>query len=238
VTATRPPIRLRADSLLFPRGRIGSIVDPQKVRRVLNVIVAVVGLIIAAPLMLLLGVLIKVTSPGPIVYRQTRVGVDRRNPAMPSGNWRRRVDHGGRLFTVYKFRTMVADADRDGQVWAHPNDPRVTRLGAWMRKYRLDELPQLVNVLRGEMNVVGPRPEQPVIFAQLREQLEGYNRRQQVLPGITGLAQVNQPYDQCLDDVQNKLKYDLAYIHRQSPSEDLRILLQTIPTVLMKKGGW
>lgn len=224
--------------MVFPRGRVAQLIDQQKLRRMLNVVVAVVGLIVGAPVMLLLAVLIKLTSRGPVIYRQTRVGVDRRNPAMPAGNWRRSVDHGGKLFTVYKFRTMREDADREGQVWAHPDDPRVTRIGAWMRKYRLDELPQLVNVLRGEMNVVGPRPEQPEIFARLREQLEGYHRRQQVLPGITGLAQVNQPYDRSLDDVQNKLKYDLAYIHQQSPSEDLRILLRTIPTVLLKKGGW
>ena len=232
-------IRLRADSVVLPGRRTAVFgLTSEQVRRSLNVIVAALGLVVAAPVMLLLAALIKLTSPGPVIYRQLRVGVDRRNPAMPAGNWRRKVDYGGRLFTVYKFRTMVADADRNGQVWAQPTDPRVTRLGAWMRRYRLDELPQLYNVLRGDMNVVGPRPEQPEIFRTLREQIDNYNRRQRVLPGITGWAQVNHHYDRCVDDVRRKLSYDLEYIDRQSVAEDLRIMLRTLPTVLTKKGAW
>jgi lipopolysaccharide/colanic/teichoic acid biosynthesis glycosyltransferase len=124
------------------------------------------------------------------------------------------------------------------QVWAQPRDPRVTRLGAVLRKYRLDELPQLFNVLKGDMNIVGPRPEQPKIFAELRDQIDRYPERQRVLPGITGWAQINQSYDQCLSDVRNKLSYDLEYIERESAVQDLLILLRTVPVIVFKKGAW
>jgi lipopolysaccharide/colanic/teichoic acid biosynthesis glycosyltransferase len=124
------------------------------------------------------------------------------------------------------------------QVWAQPRDPRVTRLGAVLRKYRLDELPQLFNVLKGDMNIVGPRPEQPKIFAELRDQIDRYPERQRVLPGITGWAQINQSYDQCLSDVRNKLNYDLEYIERESAVQDLLILLRTVPVIVFKKGAW
>ncbi|MGH7445350.1 MAG: sugar transferase, partial [Longimicrobiales bacterium] len=149
VTLPRPRmIRLWRDSVVVDRrGSRLRRLDAQQVRRAVNVVAAVIGLVLAAPVMLIVAIAIRLTSPGPVIYRQTRVGIDRRNPNAPAGNWRRRVDYGGRLFTVYKFRTMVADADRGGQVWAQPGDPRVTRLGAMMRKYRLDELPQLWNVL-------------------------------------------------------------------------------------------
>lgn len=228
------PLRARDASL---PSRWTAHMQPQ-LRRGLNVAVALLALVLLSPLMLLIALAIRLTSPGPVIYRQTRVGVDRRNPAFPTGNSRRKVDHGGRLFTVYKFRTMVRDADRNGQVWATPGDPRVTRVGSFLRRSRLDELPQLINVLRGDMNIVGPRPEQPEIFRKLREQIDAYPFRQQVLPGITGLAQVNHHYDQSLEDVRRKLRYDLEYLRRQSVSQDLKIMLNTVPTVLLRKGGW
>jgi len=206
-------------------------------QRILNVIVAIVGLIVTAPLMLLIALLVKLTSAGPILYTQTRVGIDRRRGS--GGNWRRSVDYGGRLFTIYKFRTMTArQADPDAQVWAAPNDARVTPLGRVLRKYRLDELPQLVNVLKGDMNVVGPRPEQPRIFMQLREQIDNYPERQRVLPGITGWAQVNQQYDRNVDDVRRKVQLDLEYAARTSALEDLRIMLRTIPVIIFRRGAW
>ena len=124
------------------------------------------------------------------------------------------------------------------QVWATPNDFRVTRLGRIMRKYRLDELPQLFNVLKGDMNIVGPRPEQPTIFATLRGQVDGYAQRQRVRPGITGWAQINHHYDASIDDVRRKVALDLEYIARQSFAEDLRIMLQTAPVLVFKKGAW
>lgn len=205
--------------------------------RTLNIAVAGVGLLLAAPLMCLIAILIKLTSRGPILYTQTRVGVDRRQLLGPT-NHRRTIDQGGKPFTIYKFRTMyTADTRTAPQVWATKNDPRVTLIGRTLRKYRLDELPQFFNVLRGEMNVVGPRPEQPTIFAQLREQVPGYQRRQRVRPGITGWAQVNQKYDTSIDDVRRKVSFDLEYVARRSLIEDLRILARTVPVVL-NKGGW
>jgi lipopolysaccharide/colanic/teichoic acid biosynthesis glycosyltransferase len=206
-----------------------------RARRVLNVGVAAVALIVLLPLMLLIALAIWLTSPGPVLYTQLRVGLDRRRG--DGGNWRRRVDYGGKLFTIYKFRTMHVQSDR-GEVWARPDDPSITGIGRFLRKYRLDELPQLYNVLRGDMNIVGPRPEQPKIFMTLREEIERYHSRQRVLPGITGLAQVSQPYDRDLEDVRRKLQYDLDYAARVSAMEDLRIMLRTLPVVVMGKGAW
>jgi lipopolysaccharide/colanic/teichoic acid biosynthesis glycosyltransferase len=212
-------------------------VDRDRLRRALNVVVAAVGILLALPIMIVIALAIKLTSPGPVIFRQTRVGIDRRTPGIPPGNWRRSVDHGGRLFTLYKFRTMRADSGR-AQVWASPDDPRVTRVGHVLRKYRLDELPQLFNVLKGDMNVVGPRPEQPAIFAELRQEIGRYPARQRVLPGITGWAQVNQHYDQTIEDVKSKVDFDLEYIQRQSVTEDLKILMRTVPTVMFGRGAW
>jgi len=155
------------------------------------------------------------------------------------GNHRRQVDLGGRPFTMYKFRTMTASTSGNEQeCWASPADPRTTALGRVLRKYRLDELPQLYNVLKGDMNVVGPRPEQPTIFASLREQIPTYPVRQRVHPGITGWAQINQHYDTCLDDVRRKVAFDLEYVARRSPMEDLKIMLRTVPSVAVKCRGW
>lgn len=206
--------------------------------RGLNVTIAAIGIIVAAPLMLIIAVLVKLTSPGPIIYSQTRVGIDRRGSHAGPAASRRRVNYGGRLFRIYKFRTMTENPNATLQVWADPNDRRVTRVGRVLRKYRLDELPQLYNVLKGDMNVVGPRPEQPNLFISLRDQIHGYHQRQRVLPGITGWAQVNQSYDQCVDDVKRKLAFDLEYIERQSLLTDLGILLRTIPVILLKRGAW
>lgn len=206
------------------------------VRRILNVAVAVIAVIVCAPLMMLIAVAVKLSSPGPIIYRQTRVGIDRRSGQDRVWQGRRMVDYGGRLFTIYKFRTMTA-VDKEVQVWAKPGDARITAVGSILRKYRLDELPQLLNVLKGDMNVVGPRPEQPKIFLSLREEVESYGQRQRVLPGITGWAQVNQSYDTSLDDVRRKVRYDLEYIGRQSALHDAFILLRTLPVVVFRKGA-
>jgi lipopolysaccharide/colanic/teichoic acid biosynthesis glycosyltransferase len=209
--------------------------------RVLNVGLAMAALVAVSPLMLIIAVLVKVTSRGPVFYTQTRVGLDRRRrrPAPPELRHRRREDLGGVAFTIYKFRTMCVNAEHlTGAVWAAKEDPRVTSIGRHLRKYRLDELPQLLNVLLGDMNIVGPRPERPSIFADLRTTIPAYDYRQQVKPGITGLAQVSQQYDTSLEDVRNKLKYDLEYLRRQSFWEDIRIMLRTVPVILGKRGGW
>lgn len=211
----------------------------QQAVRSLNVVVAIVGLILTAPLLLTIALLVKLSSPGPVFYVQDRVGLDRRRrgPSPAPSEGRRRDDKGGRLFRIYKFRTMVADSDRAGQVWASHGDPRITAVGHVLRKYRLDELPQLINVLKGDMNIVGPRPEQPKIFQELRDQVTGYENRQRVLPGITGWAQVNHSYDQSIEDVRKKVAFDLEYIEKRSFFKDLKIMAQTVPVMIGKKGS-
>jgi lipopolysaccharide/colanic/teichoic acid biosynthesis glycosyltransferase len=124
------------------------------------------------------------------------------------------------------------------EVWARPDDPRVTPVGRILRQYRLDELPQLFNVLRGDMNIVGPRPEQPTIFQDLRRQITGYEHRQRVRPGITGWAQINHHYDRSIDDVRTKIAYDLEYVERHSWIEDVKIMARTLPVILFKRGAW
>jgi lipopolysaccharide/colanic/teichoic acid biosynthesis glycosyltransferase len=207
--------------------------------RALNCTLALFALLALLPVMLLLALLIRLTSRGPVFYLQERVGLDRRLPGPGPYNHRRGQDFGGRLFTIYKFRTMQVDAERlSGAVWAQQQDPRVTPLGRVLRQYRLDELPQLLNVLKGDMNIVGPRPERPTIFAELRGHIAEYPLRQRAKPGITGLAQINHHYDRSLDDVRTKVGYDLEYIRRHSLREDLRIMLKTVPVVLLRRGGW
>ena len=206
--------------------------------RIVNVVVAAVALVITLPLFALVAIAIKLTSKGPVFYSQTRVGLDRRY-GRTRGSDRRKYDHGGKLFMMYKFRTMKVDAEIDGRaVWAQKRDPRVTSIGGFLRRARLDELPQLVNVLRGEMNIVGPRPERPTIFARLRDDIPEYHMRQRVKPGITGWAQINQSYDACVDDVRRKVTYDLEYLRRQSVLEDIRIMSMTLPVMIFRKGGW
>lgn len=210
----------------------------ETLRRLLNCTLALLALLVAAPVMLLVAILIRCTSRGPVIYTQTRVGLDRRVRSGPT-NHRRVRDAGGRPFRIYKFRTMRIDAEQhSGAVWATNEDPRVTPVGRYLRQYRLDELPQLVNVLLGDMNIVGPRPERPTLFAELREEIREYPLRQRARPGITGLAQINQHYDSCIEDVRNKVRYDLQYIERQGIVEDLKIMLKTIPVILFRRGGW
>jgi len=209
------------------------------VRRCVNLLLALVALVVMLPVMFLIGMLVRLTSRGPVLYTQVRVGLDRREQAANLHNHRRQRDLGGQPFTIYKFRTMRVDAEHhSGAVWAQQRDPRVTPIGRLLRQYRLDELPQLLNVLKGEMNIVGPRPERPTIFAELREHIAEYPLRQRAKPGITGLAQINHHYDRSLEDVRTKVHYDLEYIRRQSVSEDFRIMLKTLPVILLRRGGW
>jgi lipopolysaccharide/colanic/teichoic acid biosynthesis glycosyltransferase len=244
-TATAPRIPLAAEPrprrrvIRRPVSPVFFWPDAERPRRALNVLVAAVGLLLTAPVMLMIAVLVKLTSRGPIFYTQTRIGLDRRDPKIRSINYHRGVDLGGAPFRIYKFRTMAIGASSaDAQVWASPSDPRVTWIGGFLRKYRLDELPQLWNVLRGDMNVVGPRPEQPQIFSDLRGKIDSYQHRQRVRPGITGWAQINLHYDNSIEDVRKKVSYDLDYIKRQSVLEDLRIMARTVPVMLFKKGAW
>lgn len=211
-------------------------------RRALNIAIALTAIILLLPLGLLVALAVKLSSRGPIFYTQTRVGLNRRRQLQPGFRYRA-ADCGGKPFKIFKFRTMRVDAGHHGaaraeQVWATPDDPRVTRVGRILRLYRLDELPQFVNVLLGDMDIVGPRPEQPVIFARLRHQIPRYQERQRVRPGITGWAQINQHYDSTIEDVRKKLAFDLEYISRRSLREDLRIMVRTLPVVAGGFGGW
>ncbi len=209
------------------------------VNRAINVALSAAGLLVALPLLVLIGLLIKLTSKGPILYAQTRVGLDRRWRRTSAMHDRRIRDLGGAVFTIYKFRTMRVDAEaKSGAVWAKEHDPRVSSLGKYLRVLRLDELPQLWNILRGDMNIVGPRPERPSIVARLQRDITDYGCRHRVRPGLTGLAQINQQYDACLDDVRTKVGFDLDYLRKQSMLLDIRIMLRTVPAVLLKYRGW
>jgi len=223
----------RAHDTFEPRSR------SERVTRMFNVVVASAMLVAAAPVMLLAALAVRLSSKGPVFYMQERVGLDRRWNRTRAINERRREDLGGAPFTIYKFRSMRVDAEVNGQaVWARKDDDRVTRVGKVLRASRIDELPQLLNVLKGDMNIVGPRPERPSIFVRLREQIPEYPVRQRVKPGITGLAQVSNPYDQTIDDVRRKVMFDTEYMRRQSLFEDLRIMLKTVPVMLLRIGGW
>ncbi len=209
--------------------------------RCVNIVLAIVGLVLASPILLIVALAIKLTSPGPICYRQIRVGIDRRrrreDPATTIYD-RRTCDLGGQVFRIYKFRSMRVNAERlSGAVWATADDPRVTPIGRIMRKTRIDELPQLFNVLCGDMNIVGPRPERPSFFGRLRDVIPEYPLRQRARPGITGWAQVNHRYDASVDDVRRKVELDLEYLQQQGIANDLRILVRTIPVVLFGRGA-
>ena len=216
---------------VVPRARAESL------SRAVNVVLALVALACLLPLLALIALAIKLTSRGPVFYSQVRVGVDRRSRGGPTHD-RRVYDLGGVPFTLHKFRTMRVNAESDGRaVWAGQNDRRVTAIGRLLRRTRLDELPQLLNVLKGDMNIVGPRPERPTIFADLRESIPHYPLLQRVKPGITGLAQILQQYDACVDDVRRKVEYDLDYMRKQSLVGDLKIMTMTVPVMLFGRGA-
>ncbi|MGQ0714526.1 MAG: sugar transferase [Gemmatimonadaceae bacterium] len=234
-TGRRADVSLLARPEAAPSGALSS----ERAIRVVNVTLALVALMLLSPLLLVIALAIKVTSRGPIFYLQPRVGLDRRGRHSDTRYDRRTRDLGGTIFTIYKFRTMRVDAEREsGAVWAARRDSRVTTVGRFLRRSRLDELPQLINVVRGDMNIVGPRPERPSIFARLREDIAEYPKRQLARPGITGWAQINQSYDSCVDDVRRKVRYDLEYLERRSVVEDLKIMAKTVPVMLFHRGGW
>lgn len=210
----------------------------ETVNRIMNVTIAAVALAILSPLLALIAIAIKLTSRGPIMYNQVRVGIDRRRRRTTAVFDRRQGNVGGLEFKIYKFRSMRVDAEKmSGAVWATRNDPRITPIGRFLRKTRLDEVPQLINVIKGDMNIVGPRPERPSIFAHLRENIEEYPLRQQARPGITGWAQINHAYDASIEDVRTKVRYDLEYLQRQSFVEDIKIMARTLPVMIFNKGA-
>lgn len=223
-------------------------IDSSFVKRCIDICGALVGLILTSPLFLILPILIKLDSPGPIFYKQLRVGHNRRRGQRRksgvsdlgrSSRDRRRSNLHGRPFEVIKFRTMVADAEKKcGAVWATKNDPRITTLGNIMRKTRMDEIPQFLNILKGDMSLVGPRPERPVFVEELSGKVEDYKKRLDVKPGLTGLAQVENGYDSSIASVVKKVQYDLQYIRNWSVWQDVKIMMKTVVVVVTGKGAF
>jgi sugar transferase (PEP-CTERM system associated) len=210
---------LRPSWILFSSGFTRSVVT-EAAKRAADVGLSLVGLVMASPLMLMSAVAIKAGSPGPVLYSQQRVG------------------RNGVPFTVHKFRSMRVDAEATtGPVWSSENDPRVTRVGRVLRRTRLDELPQLWSVLRGDMSFVGPRPERPEFVANLTKQIPYYGQRHVVRPGLTGWAQVRHGYGSTIADAQQKLQYDLFYIKHLSLAFDFYIIAETVKTVLVRSGS-
>jgi exopolysaccharide biosynthesis polyprenyl glycosylphosphotransferase len=210
---------LRPSQLIFS-AELGPKPHRAQWQRLYSLFIALVGAIVTAPIMLLVAILVKLTSPGPILYRQVRVGLH------------------DKTFTVFKFRSMRADAEaKTGAVWAASDDPRITPIGKWLRKLRLDELPQFFNVLRGDMSIVGPRPERPEFVKTLNEQIPFYRQRHCVKPGITGWAQISHKYGDTLQDTIIKLEYDLYYIKNLAPSLDAYIIFHTLKVMLLSRGA-
>ena len=191
----------------------------QVIRRLVSILVASVGLLLCLPILPVIALAVRLSSPGPVFFRQTRVGFR------------------GRLFTAFKFRTMRADAEPNGAVWATNGDPRITRLGRFMRRTRLDEIPQMWNVLRGDMAFVGPRPERPEFVQWLCREIPYYDLRHMIRPGLTGWAQVRYKYGASLEETKRKLEYDLYYLKHVSIGLDLLIMFETIKTIVLRRGA-
>lgn len=218
-------------------------------KRGLDIIGATIGLVLSMPLFLIVAILIKLDSSGTVIFKQERVGQNKRcrdrrkfnleESSNKRNGDRRRMNCFGKPFKVYKFRTMVDNAEKMcGPVWAKKDDPRITSVGKILRRTRLDELPQLINVLKGEMSLVGPRPERYFFVKDLSSTVRHYPQRLSVKPGITGLAQVKNGYDSGVDDVKAKIVYDLDYIQNWSLLKDLKILAQTIVVMMTGKGAF
>ncbi len=200
--------------LQAPRRRFSDLLS-----RTSDVAISLAFLVFTLPLMLLVALLVRLSGPGPVLYRQERVGL------------------GGRPFTLLKFRSMRADAELRGPAWATQRDPRVTRVGSFLRRTRIDELPQLINVLGGAMSFIGPRPERPHFVEQLADAIPHYRERARVKPGLTGWAQVNFPYGASVEDARVKLSYDLYYVKHRGVLLDLAILVSTVRVILFQEGS-
>jgi len=209
--------RMELSWLLYSDGFVFSILD-RVLKRTLDLVVSITVLLLASPFLLTAMLAIRLEDGGPALYRQTR------------------ITRGGRAFRINKLRTMRVDAERGGAVWAAQGDARITRIGAFLRRTRLDEVPQLFNVLRGEMSFVGPRPERPDFVNMLAEAIPLYRERHVAKAGLTGWAQINYPYGASIDDARSKLSYDLYYVKNFSVLFDLLIIVQTIRVVLWPGG--
>jgi exopolysaccharide biosynthesis polyprenyl glycosylphosphotransferase len=191
----------------------------QRIKRVIDIIFSAISLLMTLPITLAVALAIRLDSPGPIFYRQERVGYE------------------GEVFSILKFRTMYQNAEKNGAVWAQENDPRVTRVGKWIRLFRVDEIPQLWNIMRGEMSLIGPRPERPEFVAEFQKIIPYYFIRHLIKPGLSGWAQVNYRYGASIDDTIIKLEYDFFYLKNFSLWLDLKIIIRTIGTVFFMQGG-
>jgi len=208
------------------------------IKRVFDIAVAIFGLFLFALILPVLALVIKLDSPGPVFYSQERVGINRRRRRVGSSeSERRKVLQPGRPFTIYKLRTMCKNAEANGPQWAKDGDVRVTRIGRFMRRTRLDELPQMWNVLKGDMSFVGPRPERLCFIRQLENDVPNYHDRLLVKPGLTGLAQVRNGYDETLEGVCRKVEFDRNYIRRSGPLTEAGILLETVRVVVKGEGA-
>lgn len=208
-----------------------------KTKRRFDIIFSIIGLVVLVLIFPLIAIAIKLDSEGPVIYTQYRVGMNARK-SLPRkirlAQCRRRVFSPGKLFKMYKFRTMVTNSEPSGEQWSRKNDPRVTRVGKFLRASHIDELPQLWNILIGEMSLVGPRPERPTITHFLRKKVDGYDNRLKVLPGIAGRAQLHNGYDTSIDSVKRKVQYDMDYINNASVFEDVRILFGTFAKIVWR----
>ena len=237
----------------FPRYNVDSLpMSYRRSKRVMDILGALVLGVLLAPVWITFPIVIKLTSgPGPIIFRQTRVGLNNRKRAALAtddsnsadnvvrfGKVDRRTKFAyGKPFTLYKFRTMRNDAEKDGAQFAQANDARVTNLGKFMRKTRIDEIPQLINVLRGEMSLVGPRPERPFFVDQLSKEIPNYLNRLGLRPGLTGIAQIENGYDNDTESFRRKVAYDIQYLQHCSVGNDLKILFRTIHVIVTGKGA-
>lgn len=210
--------QLRPSALIFSTGFKRRVLT-MGMKRVVDIIISIVGLILTLPLWVAVALLIKLDSPGPVFYLQMRVGLR------------------GQPYMIWKFRSMHVDAEKSGPRWAEKSDPRVSRVGRVLRKLRIDELPQLYNVLRGEMSLVGPRPERPVFVEDLRKKIPYYDIRHTVRPGVTGWAQTQFRYGSTAEDAHTKLQYDLYYVKNMTLKLDMRILTETMRVVLFGEGA-
>ena len=218
-------------------------------KRGIDIFGALIGLILSLPFFIFVPLAIVIDSPGPIFYKQERIGRNRRRKERRTNlvyserekrkEKRRKEDLSGRPFHLYKFRTMRQDAEKkSGPVWAIPNDPRITKVGRLLRKTRLDEIPQFLNILKGEMSLVGPRPERPHFVKSLKEKVPEYPARLAVKPGLTGPAQLHCGYDSSVEDVKRKVKLDIDYVHNGSLVKDLKIILFTVGVMITGKGAY
>jgi exopolysaccharide biosynthesis polyprenyl glycosylphosphotransferase len=210
---------------LFGSGLLGMIISFVRrtyafAKRIFDIVASIVGIIVLSPLLLITALLVKLTSKGSVLYSQVRVG------------------RKGRLFKMYKFRSMRTDAEKEtGPVWAAENDDRLTPIGDFLRKAHIDEIPQIINILKGEMSLIGPRPERPIFVEKFKEEISGYEQRLAVKPGITGLAQVWHRYDETVEDVKKKLKYDLLYVKKMCFWADFNIIMRTFRVVATGEGA-